>query len=100
MIAVDRWYPSSKTCSRCQQVFDELRLDERAWTCTRCGTIHDRDHNAALNLLTAGRRQLAGCESRDLRAEGRGACTEATLAQVLPVEARSGQPNEACLQAQ
>lgn len=47
---IDRWYPSSKTCSACSHVLDMLSLDSRNWTCARCGVTHDRDINAAVNL--------------------------------------------------
>ena len=94
---VDRWYASSKTCSQCQYRLDVLRLDERQWTCPRCGITHDRDVNAARNLLAEGLRQLAGCDDRDLRVDARGACPdEDILVQVLADEARSGQRNRAC----
>ena len=46
----DRWYPSSKTCSTCQQVNKSLTLADRNWTCSGCGTAHDRDENAGINL--------------------------------------------------
>ena len=96
---VDRWYPSSKTCSECQYTLDELRLDERQWTCPKCGTCHDRDVNAARNLLAEGLRQLAGCDNRDLRVDAGDACPEEDiLVQVLAEEARSGQRNRACLE--
>jgi len=47
-----RWYPSSKTCSGCGTVNHGLTLSERRWTCD-CGLQHDRDVNAARNLLAA-----------------------------------------------
>jgi len=50
---VDRFYPSSKTCHVCGLVNDDLLLSHRLWTCAGCGTVHDRDHNAALVLLRA-----------------------------------------------
>ena len=50
--AADRWYPSSKTCSGCGTVNHGLTLSERRWTCD-CGLQHDRDVNAARNLLAA-----------------------------------------------
>ena len=53
MIAVDRWYPSSKTCSACGAITTRLPLNVREWTC-RCGAVHDRDVNAAINILAAG----------------------------------------------
>jgi IS605 OrfB family transposase len=66
LIAVDRWYASSKTCSKCRHVLDELRLDVRFWTCPKCKACHDRDINAARNLLMEGLRQLAARDERDL----------------------------------
>jgi putative transposase len=96
--SVDRWCPSSKRCSACPYTLDELRLGERQWRCPRCGTCHDRDVNAARNLLAEGLRQLAGCDDRNLRADARDACPEEDiLVQVLAEEARSGQRNRACI---
>ena len=46
----DRFYPSSKTCSGCGQINAELTLSDRRWTCQVCGTRHDRDENAGINL--------------------------------------------------
>ncbi|MEU8265003.1 RNA-guided endonuclease TnpB family protein [Micromonospora sp. NPDC048999] len=54
VIPVDRWYPSSKTCSTCGQVNTTLALNDRTWTCPGCQTEHDRDINAARNILAAG----------------------------------------------
>ncbi|WP_432177873.1 RNA-guided endonuclease InsQ/TnpB family protein [Streptomyces sp. NBC_00063] len=59
VIAVDRWFPSSKLCSSCGTLADEMPLNVRTWTC-ECGTRHDRDVNAAKNLLAAGR-AVAAC---------------------------------------
>jgi putative transposase len=50
--AADRWYPSSKTCSTCGAINAGLTLSDRTWIC-QCGAEHDRDHNAARNLLAA-----------------------------------------------
>jgi len=47
---VDRWYPSSKTCHVCGWVKKDLTLADRAWTCEQCGTLHERDFNASLNI--------------------------------------------------
>jgi putative transposase len=55
LVAVDRWLPSSKICSMCGNVADWLPLSVRAWRCQRCGAWHDRDVNAAKNVLAAGR---------------------------------------------
>jgi putative transposase len=98
LVEVDRWYPSSKRCSECQYTLDELRLDQRQWTCPRCGVRHDRDVNAARNILAEGLRQLAGRDDRDLRVDAGDACPEEILVQVLAEEARSGQRNRACLE--
>jgi putative transposase len=49
-VVVDRWYPSSKTCSSCGYKLEQLALAVRGWTCPSCGTNHDRDVNAAINL--------------------------------------------------
>jgi putative transposase len=54
LIAVDRWYPSSRTCSACGHLVAKLPLNIREWTCAACGTVHDRDENAAKNILAAG----------------------------------------------
>src|SRR5882757_7952602 len=51
---VSRWLPSSKTCSACGHVVDAMPLWVRVWTCNGCGMRHDRDHNAAKNILAAG----------------------------------------------
>ena len=97
IVAVDRWYPSSKTCSCCHRILDQLLLNERAWICPKCSSHHDRDINAARNLLAEGLRQLAGRDDRDLRVDARDACPEEiTLAQVLAGEARSGHRIRAC----
>lgn len=47
---VDRFYPSSKLCSTCGFKYQDLKLKERFWTCSNCGSEHDRDRNAAINL--------------------------------------------------
>jgi putative transposase len=60
VMVADRFYPSSKTCSCCGHVLDALPLSVREWTCPACGTIHDRDVNAARNLRAHGLAAL-GC---------------------------------------
>jgi len=50
IVVADRWYPSSKTCSDCGHKLDQLPLAVREWVCPECGSIHDRDVNAAINL--------------------------------------------------
>lgn len=58
VIAIDRFYPSSKTCSACGVIVESLPLNIREWTC-RCGAVHDRDVNAAKNIRAAGLAVLA-----------------------------------------
>ncbi|WP_243741126.1 transposase [Streptomyces sp. 8K308] len=56
LLLVDRWYPSSKLCSTpgCSHMNQRMSLSVRSWTCPMCGTAHDRDVNAARNMLAAG----------------------------------------------
>jgi IS605 OrfB family transposase len=54
LVKVDRWYPSSQVCSACGRRDGPKPLKVRAWTCPGCGTTHDRDLNAAKNILAAG----------------------------------------------
>lgn len=54
VVKVDRFYPSSKTCSVCQNVNELLTLADRKWVCPHCGTVHDRDLNASVNILRQG----------------------------------------------
>ena len=54
LIAIDRFYPSSKTCSACGAITVKLPLHVREWECETCGTRHDRDINAAINIRAAG----------------------------------------------
>lgn len=50
-VQVDRFYPSSRLCHGCGHKYDELKLSEREWVCESCGASHDRDVNAAMNIL-------------------------------------------------
>jgi putative transposase len=54
LVKVDRWFPSSQVCSVCGHGDGPKPLRVRAWTCPGCGTTHDRDLNAARNVLAAG----------------------------------------------
>ncbi|MDJ1182790.1 RNA-guided endonuclease InsQ/TnpB family protein [Roseofilum casamattae] len=54
VIYIDRWFPSSKTCSKCGHVLKELKLKDRQWSCPSCSTEHDRDLNAARNIKSVG----------------------------------------------
>ena len=55
-VLIGRFYPSSKTCSKCGYIHKGLKLKDRHWNCPNCGSYHDRDFNAALNILYEGRR--------------------------------------------
>ena len=63
LIGIDRWYPSSKRCSDCGHVVKAMPLSVREWACPECGAIHDRDINAARNILAAGLAVLANGEN-------------------------------------
>jgi putative transposase len=54
LIGIDRWYPSSKRCGECGYTVAKLPLKVRTWICPECGANHDRDVNAARNVLAAG----------------------------------------------
>lgn len=69
LAVVDRWYPSSKTCSACGHLLSALSLHTRTWQCPSCGTRHDRDVNAAKNLVLAGGLPVAACGG-DVRRSG------------------------------
>ena len=58
VVLIDRFYPSSKTCSCCGYKKKDLKLRDRFWTCPECGEHHDRDVNAARNILLEGQRKL------------------------------------------
>ena len=54
LVKIDRFFPSSKRCHACGHIVRELPLSVREWACPVCGVVHDRDHNAALNILAVG----------------------------------------------
>ena len=58
LVKIDRFAPSSKTCGQCGYVYKGLKLSERSWTCSECGTHHDRDFNAACNIKEFGLKAL------------------------------------------
>ena len=59
-VRIDRFFPSSKTCSNCGWVYQDLKLSIREWTCSSCNEHHDRDLNAAKNILKQGINILSG----------------------------------------
>lgn len=69
-VVADRFYASSKTCSECGYVYKSLTLSEREWTCPECGVTHDRDTNAAMNLVSlANNREYEGRNTPGLPVE-------------------------------
>jgi putative transposase len=79
LVKIDKFYPSSKRCFDCGHVLDSLSLDVRQWTCPECGVHHDRDINAARNILAAGQAVAACGESiRPGRAKARPGKTRRT----------------------
>ena len=56
LVFTDRFYPSSKRCNHCGYIYKELTLKDRQWVCPECGSLIDRDYNAALNILEEGER--------------------------------------------
>ncbi|WP_156100060.1 zinc ribbon domain-containing protein, partial [Nitrosococcus oceani] len=60
----DRWAPTSKACSECAAVQEEMPLNVREWTCPDCQTVHDRDINAAKNILRLATVGRTGSDAR------------------------------------
>ncbi len=61
MVKIDQWTPSSKLCSACGHLMTFMPLDIRTWDCPECGTKHDRDVNASVNIRSAGLVALNAC---------------------------------------
>ncbi len=70
LLEIDRWFPSSKTCSSCLYQMSDMPLEVRQWTCPSCGTHHDRDENAAKNIRTEGIRILSVLGTRTAASRG------------------------------
>ena len=64
VVEVDRWFPSSKVCSACGVNKEDLILADREWTCSACGVTHDRDVNAAKNLLRWATPELTSVDKK------------------------------------
>jgi putative transposase len=94
LVVIDRWYPSSKTCSACGYRLAELSLSARRWTCPACGARHDRDVNAAQNILAAGRAVARGDPGDACGAEVRhsGSSRVRSAVKQEPRPARAGIP--------
>ncbi|MEU2777382.1 RNA-guided endonuclease TnpB family protein [Streptomyces sp. NPDC007162] len=61
LVKIGRFEPTSQTCSTCGGVDGPKPLNVREWTCRACGTVHDRDHNAAINVKTAAGPAVSAC---------------------------------------
>ena len=61
LVIIDKWFPSSKTCSGCGKIKQDLKLSDRIYKCNHCGLELDRDHNAAKNIYTLGLREIKAC---------------------------------------
>ena len=79
VVKIDRFYPSSKTCSVYQYVNERLSLRDRSWTCTSCGASHDRDLNASVNILRQGIASSGSTCKTQLAAQGALATRESPL---------------------
>ncbi|MBD2004687.1 MULTISPECIES: RNA-guided endonuclease InsQ/TnpB family protein [Cyanophyceae] len=78
LFKIDRWFPSSKRCGHCGYIVEKLPLNIRSWECPECGTHHDRDVNAANNILAAGLAvKVCGANVRPDRHKSDGGCYEA-----------------------
>jgi putative transposase len=94
LIVADRWYPSSKTCSICGYLLAELSLSTRIWTCPHCRARHDRDLNAAKNILAVGLAVARGAPGDACGADVRHSGTSRVRSAVKqePRPARAGIP--------
>ena len=78
LVKIDRWFPSSKRCGKCGHIVEKLPLNIREWDCPNCGAHHDRDINAAQNILAAGLAvKVCGANVRPDRHKSDGSCYEA-----------------------
>jgi putative transposase len=60
VVKIDRFFPSSKTCSNCNYINQDLTLKDREWACQSCNTVHNRDFNASINIKNQGLKILSG----------------------------------------
>ena len=78
LVKIDRWFPSSKRCGKCGHIVEKLPLNIREWDCPNCGAHHDRDINAAQNIIAAGLAvKVCGANVRPDRHKSDGSCDEA-----------------------
>jgi putative transposase len=70
LVTIDRWYPSSKTCSDCGWIDSDQDLSDRTFICPHCGLVIDRDHNAAINILNEALRCTESSSETDAHGQG------------------------------
>ena len=88
---VDRWYPSSKTCSKCGAVKAKLSLAERVYRCDGCGLVIDRDLNAAINIKVAGSApETVNAHGETVRRGGQPGCATRVSLKCEPSKRRPG----------
>jgi putative transposase len=97
LVEIGRFFKSSKTCSCCGHIIDELTLDIREWDCPKCKTHHDRDGNAALNIRNEGIRILSMDGGNPVLAELR-RCKTNKLQSGKAFVDETGSPNPICTQ--
>ncbi|MEH2144854.1 MAG: zinc ribbon domain-containing protein [Nostoc sp.] len=97
LVEVERFFPSSKTCSCCAHVINKLPLDLREWDCPKCKAHHDRDGNASQNIRTEGIRILTNGGGNPVIAESRPSKTNKPLGGKAFVE-ETGSPYPICTQ--
>ncbi len=79
LVKIDRWFPSSKRCGNCGHIVERLPLNVREWDCPSCGTHHDRDINAAQNILAVGHTvTVCGANVRPARHQSKGQLRKAS----------------------
>lgn len=91
LVIAGRWYPSSRLCSICDWKNDALTLKDRQWTCPQCGTCHDRDHNAALNLKRLAPATALPVASPSSNGGTTAETVSAVVGKVTPVRYEGGQ---------
>ena len=94
IVKIDRFFPSSKTCSECHFVKQNLKLKDREWDCPECGTHHDRDVNAARIILLQGKKTTtvgtAESKARRLRKQTKGTVSRLRMKREAPISLGSG----------
>ena len=91
LVIADRWYPSSRLCSVCGWKNEALTLKDREWVCHECGTHHDRDHTAALNLKRLATATALPVASPSSNGDAASGMVPVAAGKVTPVRYECGQ---------